>query len=128
MTTRTGPQRPLLQFSLQGLMIVVAIIAVVLGVYRQSGWRPLVYYYFLLFAVGPWFAYLFSECLPLRARPLRLFVGNLLLMGLFLGAVQLAEIFFDAAAILLVGVGALVLWSPQYMVFFVWQQKLEDEA
>lgn len=106
-------------------MVVMAIIAVVLAVYRQAGWRPLVYYYFLLFAVGPWFAYLFSECLPIAARPLRLFIGNVLLMGMFLGAVQLAGIFFDAAAILLVGLGALVLWTPQYLVFFIWRQRWE---
>ncbi|HUE70139.1 MAG TPA: hypothetical protein VMP01_04550 [Pirellulaceae bacterium] len=127
MSRRTS-SRPLLQFSLQGLMIVMAMIAVVLAVYRQSGWRPLVYYYFMLFLVGPWFAYLFSECLPIQARPVRLFLGNVLLMAMFLGAVQLAEIFFDAAAILLVGVGALVLWSPQYMVFFVWQPRLEEDG
>ena len=119
MSTRTA--RPLLQFSIQGLMIVMAMIAVVLAVYRQAGWRPLAYYYFMLFLVGPWFAYLFSESLPIRARPVRLFIGNVLLMAMFLGAVQLAEIFFNAAAILLVGVGALVLWSPQYMIFFVWR-------
>jgi len=126
MTNPAAPARPLLQFSLQGLMVVMAAIAIVLAVYRQSGWRPLVYYYFLLYLVGPWFAYLFCECLPIRARGLRLLLGNLLLMGLFLGAVQLAEIFFEAAAILLVGVGALVLWAPQYLVFFVWRQNFEE--
>lgn len=126
MTTPPARPRPLLQFSLQGLLIVMAIVAVILAVYRQSGWRPLAYYYFLLFLVGPWFAYLFSECLPIRAKPLRLFMGNLLLVGLFLGAVQLAEIFFGAAAILLVGLAGLVLWAPQYMVFFVWRQEWEQ--
>jgi hypothetical protein len=126
MSHSSAPSRPLLQFSLQGLMVVMAMIAVVLAVYRQSGWRPLVYYYFLLYLVGPWFAYLFCECLPIRAKPLRLLVGNLLLIGLFLGAVQLAEIFFEAAAILLVGVGALLLWTPQYLVFFVWRQRFEE--
>jgi hypothetical protein len=40
--------------------------------------------------------------------------------------VQLAEIFFEAAAILLVGVGALLLWTPQYLVFFVWRQRFEE--
>jgi hypothetical protein len=126
MSHSSAPSRPLLQFSLQGLMVVMAMIAVVLAVYRQSGWRPLVYYYFLLYLVGPWFAYLFCECLPIRAKPLRLLVGNLLLIGLFLGAVQLAEIFFEAAAILLVGVGALLLWTPQYLVFFVGRQRFEE--
>jgi len=126
MSNSATRSRPLLQFSLQGMLVVTAIIAVVLAVYRQSGWRPLAYYYFLLFMVVPWFAYLFSECLPIRAAPLRLLLGNLLLVGLFLGAVQLAEVFFGAAAILLVGLAGLVLWAPQYMVFFVWRQRLEE--
>lgn len=126
MNAPSSQPRPLLQFSLQGLMIVMAMVAVVLAVVRQAGWMPLVYYYFLLFAVGPWFAYLFAECLPIRTRAVRLFFGNLLLLAQFLGAIKLAEVFFDATAILLVGIAGMVLWTPQYMVFFIWRQRLEE--
>ncbi|MGI8979041.1 MAG: hypothetical protein ACR2FY_07435 [Pirellulaceae bacterium] len=119
------PPRPGLQFSLQTLMVVMAMIAVALGVYRGLGWRYLAYYYLLLFAVGPWFAFLLSECLPIRSIPLRIAAGNILLLFLFIGALKISELLIDGQVVLLVGLAALLLWTPQYMIFFVWRGSLE---
>ncbi len=119
------PPRVGLQFSLQTLMVVMAMIAVALGVYRGLGWRYLAYYYLLLFAVGPWFAFLMSECLPIRYVPLRVAAGNILLLFLFIGALKISELLIDGQVVLLVGLAALLLWTPQYMIFFVWRGSLE---
>ena len=119
------PSRPGLQFSLQTLMVVMAMIAVALGVYRGVGWKWLAYYYLLLFAVGPWFAFLLSECLPIRSIPLRMAAGNILLLLLFIGALKVSELLIDGQVVLLVGLAALLLWTPQYMIFFVWRGSLE---
>jgi len=119
------PTRPGLQFSLQTLTVVMAMIAVVLGVYRGMGWKCLAYYYLLLFAVGPWFAFLLSECLPIRSIPLRMAAGNILLLLLFIGALKVSELLIDGQVVLLVGLAALLLWTPQYMIFFVWRGSLE---
>ena len=121
----TPAPRPGLQFSLQTLMIVMAIVAIVLGVYRSIGWRWLAYYYLLLFAVGPWFAYLLSECTPLRSVALRTAIGNFILLFLFIGALKLTEQLVEGPAVVLVGLAALLLWTPQYMVFFVWRGSLQ---
>ena len=123
--TSPQPPRPGLQFSLQTLMVVMAMIAVALGVYRGLGWKYLAYYYLLLFAVGPWFAYLLSECLPIRYVPLRVAAGNMLLLFLFIGALKISELLIDGQVVLLVGLAALLLWTPQYMIFFVWRGSLE---
>ena len=120
-----SPPRPFLQFSLQTLMVLMAMIAVVLGVYRSLGWRCLAYYFLLLFAVGPWFAFLLSECSPVRSIPLRLAIGHMLLLFLFIGALKVTELLIDGQVVLLVGLAALLLWTPQYMVFFVWRGSLE---
>lgn len=119
------PPRPGLQFSLQTLMVVMAMIAVALGVYRSLGWQYLAYYYLLLFAAGPWFAFLLSECLPIRYLPLRMAAGNILLLFLFIGALKISELLIDGQVVLLVGLAALLLWTPQYMIFFVWRGGLE---
>src|SRR5881227_2185895 len=95
------PPRPGLQFSLQTLMIVMAMVAVGLGVYRGVGWRCLAYYFLLLFAVGPWFAHLLSECLPIRSVALRTAIGNFLLLFLFIGALRVAEQLVEGQAIML---------------------------
>lgn len=121
----SDPPRPGLQFSLQSLMIVMAMVAIVLGVYRGLGWRWLAYYYLLLFAVGPWFAFLVSECLPIRWPSLRIAIGNTLLLFLFIGALRVSELLIDGQVVLLVGLSALLLWTPQYMIFFVWRGSLE---
>jgi hypothetical protein len=119
------PPRPGLQFSLQTLMIVMAMVAIVLGVYRGLGWKWLAYYFLLLFAVGPWFAFLVSECLPIRWLSLRIAFGNMLLLLLFIGALRVSELLIDGQVVLLVGLSALLLWTPQYMIFFVWRGSLE---
>lgn len=120
-----NPPRPSLPFLLQTLMILMALVAIVLGVYRGLGWRCLAYYFLLLFAVGPWFAYLLSECFPLRSVALRTAIGNFILLFLFMGALKVTEQLVDAQAVLLVGLAALLLWTPQYMIFFVWRGSLE---
>lgn len=124
--TATAAKEPVLQFSLQSLMILMAMIAVVLGVYRGLGWKCLAYYYLLVFAVGPWFAHLLSECLPLRQLYMRVAAGHLLLLLLFIGALKISVLLMDGQVVLLVGLAALLLWTPQYMVFFVWRGSFES--
>ena len=114
-------RRPLLQFSLQGLLVVMAMIAIGLGFYRLVGVRALVHYCFLLFAVGPWFAWLVSECLPVRAVQLRTAAANFVLVVLFVGVLTLAQATLDGPVVILVGLAALLLWTPQYFLFFVWK-------
>ncbi len=113
--------RPLAQFSLQGLLVVMAMIAIGLGFYRLVGMRAVVHYSFLLFAVGPWFAWLVSECLPVRTAQFRTAAANLVLLLLFIGVLKLAEATLDGPIVILVGLAALLLWTPQYMLFFVWR-------
>jgi hypothetical protein len=113
--------RPLVQFSLQGLLVVMAMIAIGLGFYRLVGVRALVHYSFLIFAVGPWFAWLVSECLPVRSEKIRVAVANLTLLALFIFVLKLAEATLDGPVVILMGLAALLLWTPQYMLFFVWK-------
>ncbi len=125
MPSETPPARPALQFSLQTMMILMALTAVALGAYKSQGWRVLAYYFLLLFAVGPWFAHLLSECLPWKSVSLRTAAGNLFLLALFIGALKLAEQLFAGQVVVLVGLAALLLWTPQYMIFFVWRGQFE---
>jgi hypothetical protein len=118
--------RGLLQFSLQGLLLATAMIAIALGVWlvldRQGiGSQAFVHYCFLVFAVGPWFAYLASECLPIGAPQLRTAAANMILLGLFIVTLKLAEATLPGPVPLVVAVAALILWTPQYMMFFVWR-------
>lgn len=118
--------RGILQFSLQGLLIATAMIAIGLGVWlvlkdQPIGTQALVHYCFLVFAVGPWFAFLASECLPIRAPQLRTAAANMVLLGLFIVTLKLAEATLPGPVALLVAVAALILWTPQYMMFFVWR-------
>jgi hypothetical protein len=117
----TARPRPLMQFSLQGLLVFMAMIAIGLGFYRLGGVRALVHYSFLVFAVGPWFAWLASECLPVRSEKLRIAAANMTLLALFIGVLKLAEATLDGPVVILVGLAALLLWTPQYMLFFVWK-------
>ena len=117
-----SPSRPFLQFSLQGLLILTALVAVVLGVYfGHLSIHVLAHYCFLLFAVGPWFAYLASECLPIAAQQLRTAVANMILLALFVITLKLAEATLPGPIVLVVAVAAVILWTPQYMMFFVWR-------
>jgi hypothetical protein len=113
--------RPFLQFSLQGLMMVTAMVAIALAFYRQVGYMAVVHYCLLLFAVGPWFAYLVSECLPVRAHQLRTAAANMILLGLFIVTLKVAEATLPGPVTILVALAALLLWTPQYMIFFVWR-------
>ena len=121
----TSPRR-LLQFSLQGLLMATAMVAIGLAVWlalreRDVGAQALVHYCFLLFAVGPWFAYLLSECLPIRISQLRTAAANMILLGLFVVTLKMAEATLPGPVAVVVAVAALVLWTPQYMIFFVWR-------
>jgi hypothetical protein len=114
-------RRPLLQFSLQSLLVVTAMVAIALAFYRLVGYMAVVHYCMMVFAVGPWFAYLASECLPLRASQLRTAAANLMLLVLFVVTLQLAQATLHGPVVVLVALAALLLWTPQYMIFFVWR-------
>jgi hypothetical protein len=113
--------RPLVQFSLSSLLLVTAMVAIALAFYRLVGHMAVVHYCLMIFAVGPWFAWLASECLPVRAVQLRTAAANLLLLALFIATLKLAEATLHGPVVILVGLAALVLWTPQYMIFFVWR-------
>ena len=81
----------------------------------------LAHYCFLIFAVGPWFAYLVAECLPIPAQQLRTAAANMILLGLFVVTLKLAEATLPGPIALVVAVAAVILWTPQYMMFFVWR-------
>jgi hypothetical protein len=120
-----GPSnRPLWQFSLQSLLVVTAMVAIALAFYRLAGFQAIVYYCLLVFAVGPWVAHLAAESLPIRARHLRTAAGNLMLLVLFIVTLRLAEATLQGPVVILVALAALLLWTPQYMIFFVW--RMED--
>lgn len=119
MTARNATP-PLLQFSLQSLLLVTAMVALALGFYRLVGFMAVVHYCFLLFAVGPWFAYLAAECLPVAAQ-LRTAAANMLLLALFIATLKLAEATLHGPVVIVVALAALLLWTPQYMIFFVWR-------
>jgi hypothetical protein len=109
------------QFSLQGMLVVTAMVAMALGFYRLAGAQALMHYAFLVFAVGPWFAWLASECLPISTPQLRTAAANMILLLLFIVVLKLAESQLDGPVAIVVGLAALILWTPQYMLFFVWR-------
>ena len=113
--------RPLVQFSLSSLLLVTAMVAIALAFYRLVGFMAVVHYCLLIFAVGPWFAYLASECIPVRAVQLRTAAAHMLLLALFIVTLKLAEATLPGPVVVIVALAALLLWSPQYMIFFVWR-------
>jgi hypothetical protein len=118
----SASSRPALQFSLQSLLLITAMVCIGLAFYRLGlGSQVIVHYCFLIFAVGPWFAYLASECLPLRAPQLRTAMANMILLALFVLTLKLAEAHLPGPVAIVVAVAAVVLWTPQYMIFFVWR-------
>jgi hypothetical protein len=125
MTSQTR-QRPVVQFSLQSLLVLMAMVAIALGFYRLAGPQALVHYCLLLFLVGPWFAYLASECLPIRAPQLRTAAANMMLLALFIITLKVAEATLQGPVAILVALTALLLWTPQYMIFFVWRMGDEE--
>src|SRR3954447_17270765 len=114
--------RPFLQFSLQGLLIITTLAAVLVAIRTgHMDIRVLAHYCFLIFAVGPWFAHLVGECLPVAAPQLRTAAANMILLALFVVTLKLAEATLPGPIVLVVAVAAVVLWTPQYMIFFVWR-------
>lgn len=114
--------RPIFQFSLQSLLVLTSMACIGLAFYRLGlGSQVAVHYCFLIFAVGPWFAYLASECLPIRAPQLRTAAANMILLGLFIVTLKLAESHLPGPVPIVAAVAAVVLWTPQYMIFFVWK-------
>ena len=116
-----SPSRPLLQFSLHSLLVITAMVSIALAGYRLWGYMAVVHYCLLLFAVGPWFAYLVAECLPIHAPQLRTAAANMLLLALFIITLKVAESTLRGPVFVLVALAALLLWTPQYMIFFVWR-------
>ena len=116
------PRRPLLQFSLQSLMVVIILFSLGLGIFQRNGVRALATYGLLLFAVGPWFAYLASECMPIRSLSGRRTIAHGLLLVLFAVGLWSSHVWRSALenwlAVWLLP-AALVLWVPQYLAFFV---------
>lgn len=115
----SGRARPLAQFSLQGLLVVTAMVAVLLGVYRGMGIEAMMHYLLLLFVVGPWFSHLAGECLPIRSGGLRKSASHLFLLVLFIATLRMAEYLYEGPVALYLGLAALVLWTPQYFLFFL---------
>jgi hypothetical protein len=103
---------------------VTAMVAITLGFYRLVGWRAVVHYGLMLFVVGPWFVFLVSECLPVRTVQLRTAAANLMLLVLFIATLKLAESVLAGPVVILVALAAILLWTPQYMIFFVWRNQL----
>jgi hypothetical protein len=122
MSPALPPSRPRVQISIWQMLVVVTLVGVALGVYRIAGLEAFVHYGFLIFAVGPWFAHLASECLPIRSRQLRVAIANLILVVLFVATLKMAERIVSGPAPLIVGIAALVLWTPQYLLFLVWRE------
>ena len=91
----------------------------VLGALRSTGGVALVYYFFMIFAVGPWFARLLGECLPVAQPPIRVAVANLILLIIFIVGIKLAEIWLEGPAAIYTTIAALLLWTPQYMICFL---------
>ena len=114
-------RRPLLQFSLFSLLVVMAMVAIALSAYRLWGSIAAVHYCLLLFTVGPWFAYLVAECLPIRAPQLRAAAANMILLALFIVTLRVAEATLRGPVAILLALGVLILWIPQYMIFIVWR-------
>jgi hypothetical protein len=44
-----------------------------------------------------------------------------MLLALFIGTLKLAEFVLSGPVVILVALAALLLWTPQYMFFFVWR-------
>jgi hypothetical protein len=121
--SRIGPTtRTPFQISVWQLLVGITLVGVVLGIYRIAGLRAFAHYGFLVFAVGPWFAYLVSECLPFRSRQLRKTFAHAILVAIFVATLKLAEQIVSGPTVLIVGLVALMLWTPQYLLFLVWRE------
>jgi hypothetical protein len=52
---------------------------------------------------------------------LRTAVANMILLALFVATLKLAEATLPGPIVLVVAAAALILWTPQYLMFFVWR-------
>lgn len=120
MESTVAPSNRPMQLSVRTLMVGVTLLSVMLGVYRIAGWQAFVHYAFLVFAVGPWFAYLASECLPLSSRRLRTAAANLILVAVFFGTIRMSMEIVSGSVVMVIGLAAILLWTPQYLWFIVW--------
>lgn len=112
--------------------MVTILFSLGLGIYRQYGTRAVATYGLLLFAVGPWFAYLVSECLPMRSLATRRTIAHgllLVLFGLGLWSSQVWRGAIENWLAVWILPAALILWVPQYLAFFVAraEEELEEE-
>ena len=124
--TTTAHRRPLLQFSLQSLMVVIILLSLGLGIYRHSGVRALATYGLLLMSVGPWFAFLASECLPTPSLAIRRTVAHGLLLVLFCIGLWSSHVWrptIESRLAVWLMPAALSLWIPQYLAFFVFHRE-----
>ena len=103
-------------------MVITILLSLGLAIYRQAGVRALATYGLLLFAVGPWFAYLAGECLPIRSAIARRTIAYGLLLLVFAVGLWSSHVWREVIASWLAAwllPAALVLWVPQYLAFFV---------
>lgn len=127
--TATQP-RIRFQFSLKSLLLLMAVSCVVFAMLRtgtdtaiQNLTRGLAHYFLLIFGVGPWFTRLLGECFPFTRTTVRLMISNLLLLLLFVVGLRISEAWFGSKSTLYMCVATLVLWTPQYMIFFLWHDE-----
>jgi len=118
------------QFSLQSLFLITAASCLAFTMLRAGPDAVVLniksgvsHYFLLLFGVGPWFARLVGECFPFTRATLRLMISNLLLLLLFVGGLRVSEAWFGSKSTLYMCVATLVLWTPQYMIFFLWNDE-----
>ena len=118
-----GSPRGRWQYSLHALFCFTVALCLLLGVYRLAGMQAVSLYGLLIFAVGPWFAYLACECLPIDSPAVRRTLANCLLVGILIAAIFLAEAYFirhsDAPAAAYLGPVTLILWGPQYWALYL---------
>jgi glycerol-3-phosphate acyltransferase PlsY len=125
MSSTATQRRPVWQFSLQSLMVLLILLSLSLGIYRHNGIKALATYGLLLMAVGPWFAFLAGECLAASVALRRTVSHGLLLVifavGLWSSHVWRPEI--DSRLAIWLMPAALSLWVPQYLAFFVFHRE-----
>jgi len=100
------------------MLIVVALLCCGLAAWRFAGTRLLGQYLALVYAVGPWFAYLVAESLPVQQRVLRITLANSLLITMFVAGLKLVESWFGWPAVFYLTAITGLLWTPQYVAFF----------
>lgn len=106
-------------------MVLMILVSLGFGLYRNHGVRALAAFGLLLMAVGPWFAYLASECLPVRSSAVRRTIAHFLLLVLFglgLWSSHVWRAALDNRLAIWLMPAALTLWIPQYLAFFLFQR------